>query len=119
MFSRTTAVSASGSLSTKLPRLPKPALLQSPTTLRSPDGSAAAEEIQETGPVPWPVLERVHDAALVARIRGGGLSVREERGLGLPWSPPLVERGRRAVAGTLAAARHALEHGIGMNLGGG
>ena len=83
------------------------------------DGIARAEEIHETGPVPWPVLERVHDAALLARIRGGGLSVREERGLGLPWSPPLVERGRRAVAGTLAAARHALEHGIGMNLGGG
>jgi acetoin utilization deacetylase AcuC-like enzyme len=45
--------------------------------------------------------------------------VREERGLGLPWSPELVERGRRAVAGTLAAARHALERGVAMNLGGG
>jgi acetoin utilization deacetylase AcuC-like enzyme len=45
--------------------------------------------------------------------------VREERGLGLPWSPELVERGRRAVAGTLAAARHALERGAAMNLGGG
>ena len=45
--------------------------------------------------------------------------MREERGLGLPWSPELVERGRRAVAGTLAAARHALERGVAMNLGGG
>ncbi len=83
------------------------------------DGIARPDEIHETDPVPWPVLERIHDAALLARIRDGELSVREERGLGLPSSPELVERGRRAVAGTLAAARHALEHGIAMNLGGG
>jgi acetoin utilization deacetylase AcuC-like enzyme len=83
------------------------------------DGIARADEIHETDPVPWPVLERVHEAALLARIRDGGLSVREQRGLGLPWSPALVERGRRAVAGTLAAARHALERGVAMNLGGG
>jgi acetoin utilization deacetylase AcuC-like enzyme len=83
------------------------------------DGIARPEEIRETDPVPWTVLERVHDRELLARIRDGGLSVREQRGLGLPWSPALVERGRRAVAGTLAAARHALEHRVAMNLGGG
>ena len=47
------------------------------------------------------------------------MTVREQRGLGLPWSEGLVERGRRSVGGTLGAARRALEHGIGMNLGGG
>ena len=83
------------------------------------DGIARADEIHETDPVPWAVLERVHERALLERIRDGGLSVREQRGLGLPWSPALVERGRRAVAGTLAAARHAVEHGVAMNLGGG
>ena len=49
----------------------------------------------------------------------GPLSVREQRGLGLPWSPALVERARRTAAGTVAAARRALAHGVGMNLGGG
>ena len=83
------------------------------------DGLARADEIHETGPVPWPVLERVHDPALLARIRDGELSVREQRGLGLPWSPQLVDRARRSVAGTLSAARHALERGVAMNLGGG
>jgi acetoin utilization deacetylase AcuC-like enzyme len=82
-------------------------------------GLATPEEIHETDPVPWPLLERVHDADLLARIRDGALSVREQRGLGLPWSPELVERGRRSVAGTLAAARHALAHGVALNLGGG
>jgi acetoin utilization deacetylase AcuC-like enzyme len=83
------------------------------------DGIAAEEEIHETDPVPWAVLERVHERALLERIRDGGLSLREQRGLGLPWSPALVERGRRAVAGTLSAARHAVGHGVAMNLGGG
>jgi acetoin utilization deacetylase AcuC-like enzyme len=76
-------------------------------------------EIREAEPVPWAWLEAVHDPALMERIRTGGLSVREERALGLPWSPGLVERGRRSVGGTVAAAGHALERGLGMNLGGG
>jgi acetoin utilization deacetylase AcuC-like enzyme len=82
-------------------------------------GLATEEEIHETEPVSWELLERVHDRELLRRIRDGGLSVREQRGLGLPWSPELVERGLRSVAGTLAAARHALTHGVAMNLGGG
>jgi acetoin utilization deacetylase AcuC-like enzyme len=45
--------------------------------------------------------------------------MREQRALGLPWSEALVERARRSVGGTVAAALHAVEHGLGMNLGGG
>jgi acetoin utilization deacetylase AcuC-like enzyme len=75
--------------------------------------------VRESEPVPWEWLAAVHDADLLERIRTGTLSLREERGLGLPWSEVLVERGRRSVGGTLAAARRALRSGIGMNLGGG
>ena len=82
-------------------------------------GIASPEEIHEPDPVPWSMLERVHDEELLRRIRLGRLGVREQRGLGLPWSPELVERFRRAVAGTLAATYHALDHGVAMNLGGG
>jgi acetoin utilization deacetylase AcuC-like enzyme len=83
------------------------------------DGTVAEHELHEAEAVPWPWLEAVHDPGLVARIRHDGLSVREQRGLGLPWSPALVERSRRSVAGTVAAARFAARAGIGMNLGGG
>jgi acetoin utilization deacetylase AcuC-like enzyme len=83
------------------------------------DGIARADEIHEPAPAPWEWLEAVHDAGLVERIRTGGLSVRERRGLGLEWSPALVERARRSVGGTVAAATHALSHGVGMHLGGG
>ena len=83
------------------------------------DGIVAAGDVLEPSPVPWAWLEAVHDGALVARIREGSLTLRETRGLGLPWSPELVERARRAVGGSVAAARFAVEHGLGMNLGGG
>jgi acetoin utilization deacetylase AcuC-like enzyme len=83
------------------------------------DGLAGHGEIHEPEPVPWSAIAAVHDAGLVDRVRSGRLTLRQERGLGLPWSPELVERGRRATAGTLAAARHALEHRVAMNLGGG
>jgi acetoin utilization deacetylase AcuC-like enzyme len=80
---------------------------------------AQGHEVLEAEPVPWALIERVQDPALVARIRDGELSVREQRGLGLPWSPELVERARRTTAGTLAAARHAQGHRVAINLGGG
>jgi len=83
------------------------------------DRIVAVVDVLEPEPAPWAWLEAVHDGALVARIREGSLTLRETRGLGLPWSPELVERGRRAVGGSVAAARFALEHGLGMNLGGG
>ena len=75
--------------------------------------------IHESEPVPWEWLAAVHDDALLARIRAGEMTLREQRGLGLPWSEVLVERGRRSVGGTLGAAGHAFALGIGMNLGGG
>ena len=60
-----------------------------------------------------------HTADYVARFNAGRLDRAEVRRLGLPWSEELVERSRRAVGGTIAAARHALVHGLAMNLAGG
>ena len=83
------------------------------------DGIAAPGEVHEAVPAEWTELAAVHDYGLLSRIREGCLTAREEKGLGLPWSPALVERGRRSVGGTIAAARHALEHDVALNLGGG
>jgi acetoin utilization deacetylase AcuC-like enzyme len=83
------------------------------------DGIASAAEVHEPDPVAWSRIEAVHERGWIRRLRAGELSVREQRGLGLPWSAELVERGRRATAGTVLAARHALTAGIAMNLGGG
>jgi acetoin utilization deacetylase AcuC-like enzyme len=83
------------------------------------DGLVALADVHEPDPADWAELAAVHDCGLLSRIREGCLTAREERSLGLPWSPALVERARRAVGGTIAAARHALHHDVALNLGGG
>jgi acetoin utilization deacetylase AcuC-like enzyme len=76
-------------------------------------------EISEPPAIAWPVVERTHDPAFVARMRSGALSVREERVLGLPWSGQLVARTLAGIQGTIGAAHDALAHGVGAMLGGG
>src|ERR1700754_147868 len=73
--------------------------------------------VLESEPVPWEWLAGVHDVDLLTRIRTGTMTLREQRGLGLPWSEVLVERGRRSVGGTLCAARRGRGRGGGMELG--
>ena len=83
------------------------------------DGIVAAERVLDPEGATDDVLRLVHTADYVDRFVSGALSAAETRRLGFPWSPALVERSRRAVGGTVAAARHALARGTGMNLAGG
>ena len=64
-------------------------------------------------------LRLVHTADYVGRFNSGNLDPAEQRRIGFPWSPELVERSRRAVGGTIAATGHALSYGVAMNLAGG
>ncbi len=93
--------------------LPKYALLRR-------EVQALGFAVCESDAASWSALALVHGPEYLERVRTGTLSVREERGLGLPWSEALVERGRRSSQGTVEAARDALGGaGFGMNLGGG
>ncbi len=64
-------------------------------------------------------LLRVHTPEYLAAVTGGQLADAAVRRIGFPWSPGLVERSRRSVGGTLAAARTALDDGVAVNLAGG
>jgi acetoin utilization deacetylase AcuC-like enzyme len=64
-------------------------------------------------------LRLAHDRDYLRRAFRGTLARRELLALGLPWSPDLVERARRSVGATLAAAEAALSDGAAANLGGG
>ncbi len=64
-------------------------------------------------------LLRVHTSDWVRRVAAGTLAPTEVRRIGFPWSPGLVERSRRSVGGTVAAARAALDDGASANLAGG
>ncbi len=64
-------------------------------------------------------LARVHTPEYLARLFNDGLSVAEQRRIGVPWSARLLRRSRLAVQGTIEAARAALEDGRAANLAGG
>ena len=83
------------------------------------EGLADAARVHDPERVTAADLARVHTAGYVARVSEGRLSAAELRRIGFPWSPSLVERSYRAVGGTMAAARCALECGVAMNLAGG
>ena len=81
--------------------------------------SLGGVDVRDADAATWDELGRTHSADWVERVREGRLERREELALGLPWSPELVERSRRATGATLMASRAALEDGVAMNLGGG
>jgi acetoin utilization deacetylase AcuC-like enzyme len=83
------------------------------------EGIVAAERVLDPEGATDELLRLVHTEEYVRRFTTGGLDAAEVRRIGFPWSLPLVERSRRAVGGTIAAARHALARGIAMNLAGG
>lgn len=83
------------------------------------DGIVAAEQMRDPPAATDDELLLAHTADYVERFNAGRLDPAEVRRIGLPWSEELVERSRRAVGGTIAAARHALTHGVAMNLAGG
>ncbi len=61
----------------------------------------------------------VHDPSYIEKLKNGGLTTREIRRMGFPWSRGLLERSRRSVGSTIAACRSALDKGVAVNLAGG
>ncbi|MFP4323690.1 MAG: histone deacetylase [Anaerolineales bacterium] len=78
-----------------------------PDDLRVPDPATDAD------------LLRVHAPEYVAAVTSGTLDRKAQRKIGFPWSPGMVERSRRSVGATMAAARSALAEGLAANLAGG
>jgi acetoin utilization deacetylase AcuC-like enzyme len=73
--------------------------------------------------VPEPATDaqilRAHSQAYWDKVRLGTLSDKEQRRIGFPWSPQMVERTRRVSGGTIGACRAALRDGAAVNLAGG
>jgi acetoin utilization deacetylase AcuC-like enzyme len=83
------------------------------------EGLVAPEAIVAPPEAPWELLALAHGERYLADLRDGTLTPDAIRRLGLPWSPALVRRSRRATMGTVLAARAALADGIAANLAGG
>ncbi len=65
------------------------------------------------------VLALAHHPQYIRRIDDGALTSQEQRAIGFPWSPEMVERSRRSAGATIAACRAAFDDGVGINLAGG
>ena len=64
-------------------------------------------------------ITRAHCPGYLERVATGTLSADEQRAIGFPWTPQMVERSRRTSGATVAAARAALRDGTAANLAGG
>jgi acetoin utilization deacetylase AcuC-like enzyme len=64
-------------------------------------------------------LALAHTPDYIDAVAGGSLSAAQQREIGFPWTPRMVERARRSVGATIAAARAALAQGVAANLAGG
>jgi acetoin utilization deacetylase AcuC-like enzyme len=83
------------------------------------EGIISAGDLQEAPLASVEDLQLVHDAEYVDAVRTGTVAPDIQRRIGFPWSPQMVERSRRSVGATIAAAMAALEDGVAANLAGG
>ncbi len=65
------------------------------------------------------VLALAHHPQYIHRVESGALTPPEQKAIGFPWSPEMVERSRRSAGATIAACRAAFDDGVGINLAGG
>jgi len=85
--------------------------------------------IDEDGALPGDFLEPaqasaeeiliVHTQDYYLKCRDNLLSPLDQMRLELPWSPELFDAASRCVRGSIDAARLALDHGVGLHIGGG
>jgi acetoin utilization deacetylase AcuC-like enzyme len=83
------------------------------------DGIVAIEDLHEAPLASLDDLRLVHDRGYVDAVVNGTVPRDIQRRIGFPWSPQMVERSRRSVGATIAAAGAALDDGVAANLAGG
>jgi acetoin utilization deacetylase AcuC-like enzyme len=83
------------------------------------EGILRSEALHEAPAVSIDDLRLVHAPAYVDAVVTGTVAPDIQRRIGFPWSPQMVERSRRSVGATIAAAEAALDEGVAANLAGG
>ncbi len=82
-------------------------------------GDFSPEMLHLPPPADDATLALAHCPQYIQRVSQGLLSADEQRAIGFPWTPAMVERSRRSAGATLAAAKAALRDGVAANLAGG
>lgn len=76
-------------------------------------------ECHEASPASDGVLALAHHPVYIERVLTGSLSHAEQKAIGFPWSPQMVERSRCSAGATIAACRAAMDWRVAVNLAGG
>ena len=87
--------------------------------LRERVASEPGIRLRDAAPASEGELALAHEPSYIASVFDGTLSDAMQREIGFPWSERMVERSRRSVGATIAAARAALSDGLAANLAGG
>lgn len=83
------------------------------------EGLVQPQQLYDPGLCPEEDILRVHEAAYWEQVKRLALPSQQLRALGLPLVPETVLRAQNSVHCTLVSTRDALEHGLGIHLGGG
>ncbi len=83
------------------------------------DGILAPGDLAVAPPASLDDLRLAHTPDYVHAVVTGTVPADVQRRIGFPWSPEMVERSRRSVGATIAAAHQALRDGVAANLAGG
>jgi len=85
------------------------------------EATLPAIRVTEATPATDGELALAHEPAWITSVTEGTTSPAQQREIGFPWSDRMVERSRRSVGATIAAARTALfgQEGVATNLAGG
>ena len=78
-----------------------------------------SEQVFEPKPASLAQIKLCHDAKYVDAFVNGSLTEKAIKKMRFPWSITLVKRTLLSVGASIEAAEYALEHGLGINLGGG
>jgi acetoin utilization deacetylase AcuC-like enzyme len=83
--------------------------------------SVPAIRVMEAPPASDGELALAHEPAWITAVVEGSTTATQQREIGFPWSPQMVERSRRSVGASITAARVALlgGEGVAANLAGG
>lgn len=83
------------------------------------EGTITSAHLTDPGLLHEDVILLTHDKHYWEQLKYQSLSPREVRRIGFPMSSRLIKRSRSSAMGTLYAALHAMENGVGFNTAGG
>jgi acetoin utilization deacetylase AcuC-like enzyme len=83
------------------------------------EGIVSLDDLHEAPLATIEDLHLAHAPEYVDAVLSGTVPREIQRRIGFPWSPQMVERSRRSVGATIAAAHAALDDGVAANLAGG